>query len=149
MMLKYVLALATALTAFAAVSAWAEDFEAGVHYEVLPIPVETADPTKIEVVEVFSYGCGACFNFDGVLESWRANQAPDVLFRRMPAMVREDWVIFAQAFYAAEVLGVSAKMHTALFEAMHMRGLDVRDPKVLAACSKTLLASMRMNSSAC
>ncbi len=130
------LSMAVALIALFGVAVAAEEFEAGVHYEVLPIPVDTAAADKIEVVEIFSYGCPACFGFDPILESWRANQANDVLFRRMPAMVREDWVMYAQAFYAAEALGVLDKMHTPMFEALHMRGLDLRDPKVLAGVFK-------------
>ena len=47
-----------------------EKYEAGVHYEVLPQPIRTADATKIEVNEVFSYTCGHCFNFEAVLHPW-------------------------------------------------------------------------------
>ncbi len=134
--MKSRLVLSLALLGFFFSPAWAEDFEAGVHYEVLPIPVDTAAPGKIEVVEVFSYGCGGCFAFDAILESWRANQQSDVLFRRVPAMVREDWRIFAQAFYTAEVLGVQDKMHGALFDAIHIRKRDLRDPMALALVFK-------------
>jgi thiol:disulfide interchange protein DsbA len=94
--------------------------------------VETADPARIEVVEVFSYGCVHCYGFDSTLEAWRAGQPTDVLFRRVPAMFQQDWVILAQAFYAAEVLGVADKVHTPIFEAIHLRKLDFHDPKVLA-----------------
>ncbi len=118
--------------AYVAVPAAGAEFEAGVHYEVLPIPVDTMAPGKIEVVEVFSYGCPACFSFDTPLSAWLAQLPDDVAFRRMPAMVRQDWVVFAQAFYSAELLGVSERVHTPLFEAVHLRRLDMHDPNMLA-----------------
>lgn len=124
--------LTAVATLLLAASASAEEFEVGVHYEVLPIPVETATPGKIEVVEVFSYGCVHCYGFDPVIEAWRAKQPPDVAFRRMPAMFRPEWVILAQAYYAAEALGVLDKVHSAVFEAVHLKGLDFRKPEVLA-----------------
>ena len=124
--------LAACLALFVAVSAAAEEYEVGVHYDLLPIPVETADPKKIEVVEVFSYGCPHCFSFDPTLTEWRAKQGRDVLFRRVPAMFRQDWVILAQAYYTAETLGVVDKVHTPIFEAIHLKGLDYRNPQMLA-----------------
>jgi len=111
---------------------YADDFEVGVHYDLLPIPVETSDRSKIEVVEVFSYGCPHCFSFDSTIESWRARQPADVAFRRVPAVFRHEWEILARAFYAAEALGVTAKVHQPIFEAIHLQGLNGGDPAVLA-----------------
>jgi thiol:disulfide interchange protein DsbA len=135
-MKAWLAALFALFVAQVAVVAAAEEFEAGAHYEVLPIPVETATPGKIEVVEVFSYACGGCFGFDPVLQAWRQTLAGDVAFRRVPAVFRDDWKIFAQAFYAAEALGVGDKVHQPLFDAIHLRGLDLRDPKLLAGVFK-------------
>jgi thiol:disulfide interchange protein DsbA len=84
--------------------AFADPYEVGVHYERLPIAVDTAVPSKIEVVEVFSYGCPHCFSFEPAIEAWRARQPADVNFRRIPAVFRSDWLILAQAYYTAEVL---------------------------------------------
>jgi thiol:disulfide interchange protein DsbA len=114
----------------------AESIEVGVHYDLLPIPVETADPNKIEVVEVFSYGCPHCFEFEPSMVAWRAKQQSDVQFRRIPATFRKDWMPLAQAYYAAEVLGVVDKVHEPIFEAIHLKGLNPSDPAVLAAVFK-------------
>jgi thiol:disulfide interchange protein DsbA len=114
----------------------AEEYEVGVHYEALPIAVETADASRIEVVEVFSYGCVHCFSFDPTIEAWRARLPADVAFRRVPAMFRQDWVILAQAYYAAEALGVVDKVHGALFEAIHLKNLDYRNPDNIARVFK-------------
>ena len=124
--------LAAVVFTVSGLRAYADDYEVGIHYELLPIPVQTGDPSKIEVVEVFSYGCPHCFDFDAVLESWRAKQPSDVAFRRVPAMFRPEWVILAQAFYAAEVLGVTDRVNKPIFEAIHLEGLNPGDPAVLA-----------------
>ena len=122
------------LLAFAALArpAAAEEFVAGVHFEVLPIPVDTADSSAIEVVEVFSYMCIHCFNFDPALEAWSAEQPEDVAFRRVPAVFGPDWALLAQAFYAAETLGVSAQVHQPLFEAIHVHRIDLRREALMA-----------------
>lgn len=124
--------VAALVLGLAATVTHADPFEVGVHYDLLPIPVETADPNKIEVVEVFSYGCPHCFEFDPSVQAWRAKQPPDVLFRRIPATFRKDWMLLAQAYYAAEVLGVVDKVHEPIFEAIHLKGLNPGDPAVLA-----------------
>ena len=41
-------------------------FVEGTHYVVLPAPVKTNDPAKIEVLEVFWYGCSHCFRFEAL-----------------------------------------------------------------------------------
>ncbi len=113
-------------------SARADTFEVGNNYDLLPIPVQTADPSKIEVVEIFSYGCPHCFEFESSLEEWEAKQPPDVLFRRIPAVFRKDWIILAQAFYAAKALGVLDKVNEPIYEAIHLKGQNPEDPAVLA-----------------
>ena len=71
------------------------------------------------------------------IEAWRARQAADVQFRRLPAVFRTEWVILAQAFYAAEALGVTNKVNRPIFEAIHLKGLNpAHDPTVLAGVFK-------------
>ena len=114
-------------------SAQAAEFQEGVHYQRLPVPVETEDATKVEVVELFSYACIHCKNFDPTLEAWRAEQADDVLFRRVPAIFNETWELLAQAFYAAEILGIGEKVHHPIFRALHDRGVNLANPSLMAA----------------
>ena len=130
--MRWIVAAVSVTFALAVAGAFAADYEVGIHYDLLPIPVDTANPSKIEVVEVFSYGYPHCFSFDAPLEAWRAKQPADVAFRRVPAVFRSEWVILAQAFYASEVLGVTDKVHRPIFEAIHEQGLNLADPAVLA-----------------
>ena len=80
-------------------SAQAAEYVEGEHYARITVPVETLDPTRVEVVEMFSYACVHCKSFDPTLEAWRKTQSDDVLFRRVPAIFNETWKLFAQAFW--------------------------------------------------
>ena len=71
----------TAALAFAglfAVNANAADFEAGKNYTELNQAVPVAQPGKIEVVELFWYGCPHCYAFEPTINPcaawhWAAN----------------------------------------------------------------------------
>jgi protein dithiol oxidoreductase (disulfide-forming) len=131
---KFVFGALVLLQALLAMSAHAaEEFAAGTHYEVLPVSVTTSDPAKVEVVEMFSYACVHCFAFDPSLEGWRSVAPSDVVFKRIPAIFNKDWELLAQAYYTAEVLDAVDKVHTPIFNAIHMESVDLRNPEQLAA----------------
>lgn len=94
----------------------------GTHYEVLEAPVRTADPNKIEVAEVFWYGCPHCYAFEPLIESWKKNLPADVAFVRSPGMWNQLMEVHAQIFYAAETLGVLEKIHPVAFSEIHQKG---------------------------
>lgn len=94
----------------------------GTHYQELSSPVRTNNPEKIEVIEVFWYGCGHCYRFQPLIEDWQANMADDIDFVRFPAMWNNLMKVHAQAFYTARSLGVVDQVHDEIFDAMHMEG---------------------------
>jgi len=104
-------------------SAADELWEKGKHYQELPIPIKTADPSKIEVLEVFWYGCPHCYEFlNKHLPKWEKELPNDVDFELMPAPF-PGWVVHAKAFYAAKFLGIEKEMHQYLFDNI------VKDPR--------------------
>ena len=107
-------------------------FEAGTHYKVLEIPVTPSQAEQVEVVEVFSYMCVHCFNFDPYVEHWAEEQGGDVNFYRLPAVFNQDWELMAQAFFTAETLGVTDKVHSYIFDELHNKNRDMRQPDNLA-----------------
>lgn len=107
-------------------------YREGEHYERLPIPVETRDPNRVEVVEVFSYGCIHCKNFQPAVHAWRQNLPEYVDFQRMPAVFNETWEALAQLYYTIEALGVTDRVHAAIFEAIHDRGVNLAQPELMA-----------------
>lgn len=95
-------------------------FKEGTQYKTVLTPQDPIDPRKIEVTEIFWYGCPHCYAFDPVIEAWRAKAPGDVLFDRMPTSLgRADGEVHARAFYIAEALGVGDKIHKPLFDAIH------------------------------
>lgn len=81
------------------------------------IPTDSAN--KIEVTEVFWYGCIHCYHMDPLLNAWVKKLPADVVFKRMPGLPQPTWAPMAKAFYAMDDLKLSDKLHTALFDAIH------------------------------
>lgn len=135
--------IAGLVLACTALGAHAMEFEEGTHYQRLAVPVATADAARVEVVEAFSYSCVHCKTFDPALEDWRAEQGAGVDFQRLPAIFNATWALFAQAYYTAEVLGVTDQVHTAIFKAIHEQGMDLRDPGAMALLFETFAGVSR------
>lgn len=110
----------------------AANYEAGKQYMVLEDPVPTSDPTKVEVVEVFWYGCIHCFHFEPLISKWQASHKNDIDFVRVPATWNERVKLHAQAFYTALVLGKLEAMHQALFNAFHVERKKFASEKEIA-----------------
>jgi thiol:disulfide interchange protein DsbA len=93
--------------------------EPGVNFKTTKESIPTKSTDKIEVVELFWYGCVHCFNMDPYLDKWADDLPKDVTFKRIPAIPRKDWVASAKAYYALESLGLVNKLHEKLFDAIH------------------------------
>lgn len=107
-------------------------FEQGTNYDRLPIPVGTRDTEKVEVVEVFSYGCIHCKNMQPHIDAWQKDLPEHVDFHRMPANFGQDpWKALAQLYYTVEALGVTEQVHWPIFQAVHERGVNLADPDVM------------------
>lgn len=75
---------------------------------------------RIEVVEVFSYGCVHCFHFQRLMDAWTRTQAEDVRVTYVPAVFSAGDT-FARGFFAAQTLGLQHSTHHAVFSAVHER----------------------------
>ena len=95
-----------------------ERYIAGEHYTVLDNPVSTRNSKKIEVVEMFSYGCPHCYEFDPQFKAWEAQQSDEIDSWSFPAVWNKPMKFFAQAFYTAKQLNVLSEIHTPLFNAV-------------------------------
>ena len=92
-----------------------EPFIAGEHYVVLDKPMVTRNSNKIEVVEMFSYGCPHCYEFEPLIQQWSKRQSDDVDFWHFPAVWNKPMELYAQAFYTAVELKIAEKIHLPLF----------------------------------
>jgi thiol:disulfide interchange protein DsbA len=117
--LLILVSLSLVLLSGAAFSAKNAEFVEGVDYKLITPAQPTDDPSRIEVVEAFWYGCPHCYHFEPTLEPWVKGVPKDVNFYRLPAIFNDSWEVHARAYFAADVLNVLEKSHGALFHAMH------------------------------
>ncbi len=110
--------------------AFAEGPQLGEQFDAVTQPVSTDNPAKIEVMEIFWYGCIHCYQMDAPLNTWVKKLPSDVYFKRVPGLPNPSWAPMAKAFFAMETLGVAEKLHTPLFEAVHkQKTLNPTDEK--------------------
>lgn len=81
---------------FGMTAAHAEDIQVGKQYVELSSPVPVSKPGKIEVVELFWYGCPHCYQFEPTVNAWSEKLPEDVNFVRVPAMFGGLWNVHGQ-----------------------------------------------------
>jgi len=106
------------------------NFRAGQHYTDLGRASLQAE--KIEVMEFFSYGCGACFSAEPAMHAYAEQLADDVVFKRTPVSFNSSFEILARGYYAANALGVSEEAHLGVFDAIHIKKQNLMNEKALA-----------------
>ena len=106
--------------------------EAGKTYVELSSAVPVAAPGKIEVVELFWYGCPHCYSFEPVVNPWAEKLPADVNFVRIPAMFGGPWDAHGQMFLTLEAMGVENKVHSAVFNAIQKEGKRLTDKNDMA-----------------
>jgi thiol:disulfide interchange protein DsbA len=121
------LALFSLIAVFSAVNAeatparWVE----GTNYIVLDAVQHTNVPAgKVEVMEVFSYGCIYCNQFQPVMEKLRQKLPANAQIVYLPASFSkaEDWPVFQRGYFAAQALGVAQRAHQGMFDAVWKTG---------------------------
>ncbi len=133
------LLLAASLSSIACgATAQPASYTEGKEYKQVREAVKPADPKKVTVEEFFSYGCNHCFNADPAVEAWKATKPADADFKRVPHTLGSPvGELYARAFYAAEVLGVSDKIHKPLFDAIHIKRQPLSTPDAMRALFET------------
>ena len=69
---------------------------------------------------MFSYACPACNAFNPIAHKLIASLPPNAVFSYVHASFNpgEDWPMFQRAFCTAEALGIAARTHDAMFDAV-------------------------------
>ncbi len=98
----------------------ADTYKEGQHYIVLEQAVRTADPSKIEVAEVFAYSCPHCFDFEPMLHAWEKKQDKDVYLAQTHAMWNPQMEPLIRGYYTSVALKVKEKTHMAVFNTLHL-----------------------------
>jgi thiol:disulfide interchange protein DsbA len=111
--------------AASALSQWQE----GTNYKRAPAPQPTTVAAgKVEVTEVFWYGCGHCHALDPALESWKTEKPAYVEFVRVPVIWGPVQRQHAKLYYTLQALH-RPELHAKVFDAIHQQGkaLSARD----------------------
>ena len=121
-LLAAVSASATPAAATAGAPAKAAPWKEGVNYQpVLPAQPTSVAPGQVEVIEFFWYACPSCFQLEPYVEIWDRSKPKNVVFKRVPGIVRPEAEAGAHAYYVAESLGILDKAHEPLFNAIHIK----------------------------
>ena len=118
-MKKFLAVLLFTLSSVTMSAAFADAPKLGTEFDAVAQPIPTENAAKIEVMEIFWYGCPHCYHMEEPLNAWVKKLPKDVYFKRVPGLPNASWAPMAKAFYAMDALGVSEKLHTPLFEAIH------------------------------
>jgi len=122
-MIRFVSLALMLLVGSAQGQAWAasaQEPRLGIDYEILPTPqaLYGVGKGKIEVAEVFSYGCHFCAAFQPLVNDWQKKMPKRVRWEYVPAAFGGHWDTFARAYFAADALGVRKRTHDAVFKAI-------------------------------
>jgi len=108
------------------------EYDEGIEYQLVVPEQATVDSSKIEVLEIFWYGCPHCHRLEPLLEEWVKQQKDDVVFVRLPALLNPQWETFVRAYYTAQLLGVLDRVHRPLFDAIHLKKQNLNSESALA-----------------
>ena len=124
-MLKRTILAALLALSVSSITRAADPWVAGRSYFLVePAQRTNVAPGKVEVLEVFSYGCPACNAFNPYIQQLRKALPPNAQMSYLPAAFQtsEDWPMFQRAFLAAQILGVIDKTHDAIYDAVWKPG---------------------------
>ena len=103
----------------------AEEYVEGRHYEILDNPTVTRNPSKVEVVEVFWFGCNHCYSLESYIQPWKRNLPNDVDFWKSHITWNAQAETHARLFYSAKALGIEEKAIPAAFTAIWREGRNL------------------------
>jgi len=94
-------------------------WKVGTNYRPMMPPQPTNVPAgKVEVVEVFWYGCPHCYALEPYLTSWLKNKPEYIELVRVPVMWSPGHKTHAHLFYTLEALG-RGDLHQKVFATIH------------------------------
>ncbi len=98
---------------------------------ITPQPVQ-ASAGQIEVIDFFWYGCPYCNRLQPALERWLSRKPADIVVRRIPVVLRENWAPHARIYYTLEALGETERLHQKVYHGYHVEQLFMSRPEVMS-----------------
>lgn len=109
------------VSVFLTTAVQAANWVEGQHYFLIkPAQPVNVPAGKVEVIEVFSYGCIACNSFYPSMEKLVASLPKNAHVGYVPASFNtaEAWPMFQRAYLTAQAMGIADKTHGAMFNAI-------------------------------
>ncbi len=100
-------------------------------YQQLASPVPTSVSDRVEVVEMFWYGCPHCYHLEPVIQEWLKTKPDYVEYVRVPAIFRDNWKPLARAWYLIDTLELGDRVHLNLFKAIHNKKMNMNNVGLL------------------
>jgi len=100
-------------------------WQEGRNYTLLQPAAPVSVPAgKIEVTEIFSYGCIYCYRAKGEMQKLKEALPADAVMTYVHAsfVPTEAWPMFQRAFYTAQALGIAEATHDRMFAAVWENG---------------------------
>tara|TARA_Y100000813_G_C24152848_1_gene348032 strand:- start:1270 stop:1899 length:630 start_codon:yes stop_codon:yes gene_type:complete len=107
------------------------NYQLGKDFGFLSRPLPVKEDGVVDVIEVFWYGCGHCFNLAPVVSRWSKQKDSTVNFQKMPVTWGPVHQLHARLFYTIEALGIGEVGHTAVFKAIHKEGNFLSNEKAI------------------
>ncbi len=101
----------------------------GRDYAVIEPALPTDTPEKIEVTEFFSYACPHCNDLNPLIHDWAAKLPADVVFKRIALPGSPFYALMSKLYYTLEATGDVDRLDSAVFNAIHGKGLKLIDAK--------------------
>jgi protein dithiol oxidoreductase (disulfide-forming) len=87
----------------------------------------TSTTNKVEVIEIFSYGCIHCKHFQTQVDAYLKRMDPKkVEFTYLPATFNATFTLLARGYYAASEIGAAKATHHGVFSAIFDKNMTIR-----------------------
>lgn len=134
LLLSFFLAITVSLAPTIGMFAYGATSNTSSFYSTIPNPPLPENPAKIRVQEFFWFGCPHCFRLDPLITAWAKKLPKDVIFERVPDNLGNPvGALDEQAFYVTKLLGLENKIHTPLFDAIHIKHEQLNTPSSIQA----------------
>lgn len=94
--------------------------------------VKTSNPEEVEVVEIFSYTCGHCYQLEAPVANWLKSKPEDVNFVRIQMPGEGIWESLSRTYFVLEAMGKVEEGHPAMYKATMVDRLRAFDKKSIA-----------------
>lgn len=102
-------------------------------YKPVTKQITVTSGDKIEVAELFWFGCPHCYSLEPSLKAWKKSKPANVEFKKVPAIFSSAWEFHAKAYYTMEALDAPEEAYDAFFRALHVERRNINNVSQLSA----------------